>query len=157
MRTIGVWLAILAAGVGLLALRYDWGPDGGRFAERGFLLSTYLFLLLLPTCFYLSRWLLRSSRAAIVLTSIVFLATTLPYKLLGLTDDYYYRVRPHVFPINRIRVPSLEFFGGGMLKAFPYDWLFWPLLLLGGLAAIWGVWRLRSRGGCPSCSASRSR
>jgi hypothetical protein len=150
MRTIGVWLAILAAGVGLLALRYDWGPDGGRFAERGFLLSTYLFLIFLPTCFYLSRWLLRSRRAAIVLTSIAFLVTTLPYKLLGLTDDYYYRVRPHVFAIGGIRVPSLEFFPGGMLKAFPYDWLFWPLLLIGGLAAIWGVWKLRSREGTAS-------
>ena len=60
MRTIGVWLAILAAGVGLLALRYDWGLDGGRFAERAFLLSAYLFVILTPTCFYLARWTLRS-------------------------------------------------------------------------------------------------
>jgi hypothetical protein len=150
LRPYALWLLVLAAGVGLLALRYDWGPDAGRFAERGFLLSAYLFLILLPTCFYLARWLLRSTRAAAILTGVVFFVTTLPYKALGLDDLYYYRVRPHVFPIDRIRVPSLEFFPGGMLRAFPYDWLFWPLLLAAGVALIWGVWRLRNRGAAAS-------
>lgn len=148
MRTLGIWALILAAGVGLLALRYDWGPDGGRFAERAFLLSAYLLVILLPTSFYLARWILRSSTAAAVLTGALFVVTTLPYKLLGLNSLYYYagHERPRVYAIDVI-TPALEFFPGGMLKAFPFDYLFWPLLFLAGAGIVWGIWWLRKRAG----------
>ncbi len=75
---------LLAAGVGLIALRYDWGPEGGQVRRAGVPALAYLFLILLPTCFYLARWLLRSTRAAAIVTGVVFVITTLPYKLLGL-------------------------------------------------------------------------
>jgi hypothetical protein len=145
LRPFALWLLVLAAGIALLYGRFDWDPGGGRFAERGFLLSVYLFLILLPTCFYLARRILHSTAAAAVLTGFVFTVTTLPWELLGLDQFYYLRERPPVFPSDYLGPPSLEFFPEGTLRAFPYDYLFWPLLFAGGLAAIWGVWWFRNR------------
>jgi hypothetical protein len=150
LRPILIWFLVLAAGVVLIHARYDWGVRGGFFAKRGFYLSAYLFVLLLPTFYYLTRRILRSTRAAVVLTAILFIVTTLPYRLLGLDQFYYYASaigapRPHVYYIDLI-TPQLEFFPGGMLHAFPYDYLYWPGLFAVGLAGIWAIWRFRNRG-----------
>jgi hypothetical protein len=146
LRPIAVWVLVVACGLGLLYARYDWSVEGGRFAERGFALSAYLFALLLPTVYYGARRLLRDVVAARVLTALVFLATTLPWKLLGLDRFNYYADRPRHFQIDRLgATPSLEFFPSGTLRAFPYDWAFMPLLFAFGVACIWGLWRLRER------------
>lgn len=145
-RTIGLWLLILTAGTALLFLRYDWGGQTDEFARRGFLLSAYIFVILLPTLFYLARRLLGSDPAARIITGAVFVITTLPYHLLGLDQHYYYRIRPQFFTIDQFP-PSLEFFPGGTLHAFPFDWLFMPLLFATGAGIIWGVWKLRARNG----------
>jgi hypothetical protein len=150
LRPLAIWLLVVAVGIALIHARYDWDVRGGFFAKRGFYLSAYLFVLLLPTFFYLTRRALRSARAAVVLTGILFIVTTLPYRLLGLDQFYYYASaigapRPHVYYIDLI-TPSLEFFPGGMIHAFPYDYLFWPGLLAVGLAGIWAIWRFRNRG-----------
>jgi hypothetical protein len=147
LRPFALWLLVFAVGGALLYARYDWTPEGGRFAERGFLLSAYLLVILLPTCFYLARRILHSPLAAAVSTGFVFIVTTLPYELLGLDQFYYYDVRPHYFLIDQFGSPSLEFFPGGTLRAFPYDYLFMPLLFATGSALIWGVWWLRGRAG----------
>jgi hypothetical protein len=145
-RTLGVWLGILAAGLVLLYARYDFNAHDDQFAQRGFVLSAYLFVILLPTVFYLSRWLLASETAARWTTGVIFVITTLPYHLLGLDGSYYYRDRPHFFSIARFP-PSLEFFPGGTLHSFPWDWLFMPLLFALGAGLIWGIWKLRARNG----------
>jgi hypothetical protein len=149
LRPVGLWLLVFAAAGALLYARYDWGPDGGRFAERGFVLSAYLLVILLPTCFYLARRILRSPAAATVVTGFVFIVTTLPYELLGLDQFYYYQDRPTFFTIDQFGYdfPSLEFLPGGTLRAFPYDELFMPLLFATGAALIWTVWWLRRRAG----------
>jgi hypothetical protein len=146
VRPVILWMLVLGLGVALLYLRYDWDLEGGRFAKRGFVLSTYLFLIALPTCFYLAREILRHTYAAVVVTGFLFVLATVPYELLGLDQIYYYRVRPRVFTIAQFP-PSLEFFPGGSLRAFPFDWLFMPLLFATGAALIWGVWWLRKRAG----------
>jgi hypothetical protein len=150
LRPLAIWLLVLAAGIALIHARYDWDVRGGFFAKRGFYLSGYMFVLLLPTFFYLTRRILRSASAAVVLTGILFIVTTLPYRLLGLDQFYYYASairapRPHVYYINLI-TPHLEFFPGGMLHAFPYDYLYWPGLFAVGLSGIWAIWRFRNRG-----------
>jgi hypothetical protein len=145
-QRLGVWLLVLGAGVALLYARYNWDVAGARFAKRGFVLSTYLFLILLPTVYYLARLTLRDRLVARLLTAVVFLITTLPYHLLGLDGSYYYRVRPQVFTIAQFP-PSLEFLPGGTLRAFPFDWLFMPLLFAAGALLIWGVWWVRGRSG----------
>ena len=141
-----LWPPVLVVALVLLYARYDWNLADGRFAERGFALSAYLLVILLPTCFYLARLILHSTVVAAGLTAFVFVATTLPYELLGLDEIYYYRVRPRVFGIDGF-TPSLEFLPEGTLRAFPYDWLFMPLLFAAGVAGIWGVWWLRRRAG----------
>lgn len=146
LQAPALWLLVLGTGVALLYARYDWHLEGGRFAERGFVLSAYLFLIVLPTCFYLARELLRNTAAAAGVTGLLFIATTVPYELLGLDRIYYYRVRPQVFTIDQFP-PSLEFFPTGTLRAFPFDWLFMPLLFTTGAAIIWGFWWLRKRAG----------
>ena len=145
-RTLGAWIAILAAGVVFLFFRYDWGTNDDQFAERGFLLSAYLFVLLIPTLYYLLRWLLANETAARVITGVVFVITVLPYHLLGLDQYFYYKDRPHWYTVEQIK-PSTEFFPGGSLHTFPWDWLFMPLLFLLGAGVIWGVWKLRARAG----------
>jgi hypothetical protein len=145
-RPLAVWLLVLSSGVALLYGRYDWDLEGGRFAERGFILSTYLFLILLPTCFYLACRVLHNRRVAAGISAAVFIVTTLPYELLGLDRIYYYRTRPQIFTVEQFP-PSLEFLPGGTLRAFPFDWLFMPMLYATGVTAIWGVWWLRKRAG----------
>jgi hypothetical protein len=146
LRALALWLVVLAAGLALLVGRYDWDLGDGRIAERGYFLSAYLLVILLPTCFYLARLILHSTAVAVALTALLFVATTLPYELLGLNEIYYYRVRDQVFLLDRF-TPSLEFLPEGTLRAFPYDWLFMPLLFATGVAIIWGVWWLRKRVG----------
>jgi hypothetical protein len=146
VRPVILWLLVLGLGVALLYARYDWGLESGRFAKRGFVLSTYLFLIALPTCFYLAREILRHTGAAVAVTGLLFIATTVPYELLGLDEIYYYRARPRVFTIAQFP-PSLEFFPSGTLRAFPFDWLLMPLLFATGVALVWGVWWLRKRAG----------
>jgi hypothetical protein len=141
-----IWTGLLVVALGLLYGRYDWDLEGGRFAERGFVLSAYLLVLLLPTCFYLFRYVLHNALVAALVTAFVFVLTTLPYKLLGLDKYYYYRVRPQVFTIEQFP-PSLEFFPSGTLHAFPFYWLFTPMLFTAGAAVIWGTWWIRSRAG----------
>jgi hypothetical protein len=141
-----LWPPVLLCALLLLYGRYDWDLDDGRFAERGFVLSAYLLVILLPTCFYLTRQVLHNSVAATGVTAFLFVVTTLPYELLGLDEIYYYRVRPRVFGIDRF-TPSLEFLPEGTLRAFPLDWLFMPLLFATGVGAIWSVWWLRQRAG----------
>jgi hypothetical protein len=137
---------VLAAGLDLLYARYDWDLQGGRFAERGFFLSAYLLVILLPTCFYLARHVFHNTWVAAGLTGVVFILTTLPYEVLGLDEISYYRVRPQVYTIQDFP-PSLQFFPEGALRAFPFDWLFMPLLFAIGAGAIWGTWWLRNRAG----------
>jgi hypothetical protein len=144
--TLAIWFGVLTCGLVLLYLRYDWSIAGGRFAKRGFLLSAYLFVITLPTVFYLARRTLHDSRVAGVLTATVFIVFAAPYHLLGLDSLYYYRVRPQAFVISEFP-PSLQFFFGGKLRAFPFDWLFMPLLFVAGAGAVWGIWWLRARRG----------
>lgn len=159
-RSLAVWLVILACGAGLLYGRYDWNTGGGFFARRGFWLSLYLFLIMLPTVFYLARRTLHSERVAIGLTAIVFVVFTLPYKLLGLTSLFYYHAHAQGFQIasfpyqtgpgfvvSHLPEPKLQFLPGGSLSSFPLDYVFMPLLFVLGAACIWGVWRIRARAG----------
>jgi hypothetical protein len=149
LRRLALWLLVLASGLALLYARYDWDVGGGRFAKRGFVLSGYLLVILLPTCFYLARRFLHNTLVAVGVAAFVFIATTLPYELLGLDEIYYYRVRPQVYTIEQFP-PSLEFLPQGALRAFPFDWLFMPLLFATGAAGIWGIWWLRNRAGLGS-------
>jgi hypothetical protein len=145
LRRIAVWGLVVACGLGLLYARFDWSVEDGRFAKRAFVLSAYLFAILLPTVYYGARRLLRDRTAATILTGVVFVATTLPWHLLGF--EGYYQNRPRHFEISQLGVtPSLEFFPGGALRTFPYDWLFMPLLFAFGAAIVWGIWWLRERG-----------
>ena len=160
LKALAIWLWILGCGLVLLHLRYDWTLGGGLFAKRAYVLSLYLFVIMLPVVYYLSRWTLRNSGVAVGITAITFIIFTLPYKLLGLDSLYYYRVRPQWYvpdlslaPLSQIMqtirfpAPQLQFFPGGVLRAFPFDWLFMPLLFLAGAACVWGVWWIRARAG----------
>jgi hypothetical protein len=149
LRPLALWAALLVAGLVLLYGRYDWDLEGGEVAERGFWLSAYLFVLLIPTCFYLLRRVTHDDVFAGVVTGAVFLVFTLPYEALGLDDAYYYADRLPYFTIDHFP-PSLEFFPDGALRAFPWDWLFMPLLFLGGTGIVWGLWKIRERAGFKS-------
>jgi hypothetical protein len=157
---LAIWLWILGSGAVLLYLRYDWNIGGGFFAKRGYVLSLYLFVIMLPTVYYFSRWTLRNNRVAVGLTAITFVIFTLPYNLLGLDSLYYYRVRPQWFVPDlslappppemqgiHFPAPTLQFLPGGLLRAFPFDWLFMPLLFAAGAACVWGAWWIRARAG----------
>jgi hypothetical protein len=146
VRTLAVWLAILAVGVALLYFRFDWSVDGGTLAKPAFVLSSYLFIIMLPTVYYLSLRLLHYRRVAVGLAVVTFCIFTLPYNLLGLNSLYYYATRPQYLP--SIAFPSrLEFLPGGTLATFPLYWLFMPLLFLFGAACVWLVRWARARAG----------
>ena len=150
LRIVAAWLLVLVAGLVLLYLRYDWSVAGGHYAERAFLLSAYLFVLLLPTTFYLARWLLADTRAAFVLTGLLFVATTLPWDLLGLDSLAYYADRPRFLiylDVPPARALATQFLPGGLLYSFPYDYLFMPLLFAAGAGVIWGAYAIRARAG----------
>lgn len=159
-RRFGVWLLILLVGAALLYARYDWSVHGGFFARRGFVLSLYLLIIMLPTVYYLLLRTLHTRRVAIGVSVATFVVFTVPYKLLGLDSIYYYRTRPQWFVPHgsltffapqaqgvHLPAPSLQFFPGGTLRAFPFDWLFMPLLFGLGTALVWFVWWVRGRVG----------
>lgn len=146
LQTLGTWLVILLCGLALLHFRFDWSVDGGLYARRAFLLSAYLLVIMLPTVYYLSLRLLHHRRAAIVLTAVVFLIFTVPYKSLGLDSLYYYATRPAYLPDTAFP-PKLAFLPGGTLGTFPLWWLFMPLLFLFGTGCVWLVRWVRSRSG----------
>jgi hypothetical protein len=149
LRPIAVWVLVVGCGLGLLYARFDWSVEDGRFAERGWLLSAYLFAILLPTVYYGACRLLRDRVAAGLLTGLVFLVTTLPWRLLGLDRFDYYADRPRYFRVDQIEgpnaIPTLQFLPEGVLRSFPFDWLFMPLLFAFGVACIWGLWWVRER------------
>ena len=79
LRPFAVWALIIAAGLALLYVRFDWSVEDGRYAERGFVLSAYLFALTLPTSYYLARRILRSDpAAAAILTAAIFVGDDAP-------------------------------------------------------------------------------
>jgi hypothetical protein len=156
LRPFAVWVLIIAVGIALLYGRFDWDTQDGLFAERGFWLSSFMLAIFLPTSFYVSRRVLRSTRAAVVITAIFFVITTLPYEWLDLDGLYYYLERHRTFPIDELRfggdptradprIASLEFFPEGALRQFPGDYIFWPLLFAAGAGVIWGIWWFRNR------------
>jgi hypothetical protein len=160
LKAAAIWLWILGCALVLLHLRYDWTIGEGFVATRAYDLSLYLFVIMLPTVYYLCRWTLRNNRVSIALTAVAFVIFTVPYKLLGLDSLYYYRVRPQWFvpalsgaappPTTQgihFPPPTLQFFPGGTLRVFPWDWLFMPLLFLFGAGCVWGVWWVRARAG----------
>jgi hypothetical protein len=162
-RELGIWAVILLCGIGLLYLRYDWSVAGGYYAKRGFVLSLYLFVIMLPTGHYLARRVLHHAGAARAITCVVFVVFTVPYKLLGLMSLYYYRDRPEAFEIHRFQtpadpafavvraaVPKLQFLFGGALQEFPHAVLFTLGLFIVGVAGVWGVRWIRIRAGYPT-------
>ena len=155
-----IWALVLAAGAALLYARYDWSVAGGFFAKRGFVLSLYLFVILLPTVYYLLLRTLHSRRWAIGLSAAVFVVFTLPYKLLGLESIYYYATHPLFYGpaaaegnagaagvLTPFPTPKLEFLPGGTVSAFPFDWLYMPLLFGLGVGCVWFVRWVRARNG----------
>lgn len=133
-------------GLGLLYGRYDWTDQPVRYAQRGFWLSAYLLAILLPTAYFGALRLLRDRWAARAICGVALLVATLPYEWLGLDRYSYYRDRPLWFELNQVPVPPHhEFFPSGSLHAFPYDWLFMPLLFAVGCGLIWGAWWIRRR------------
>jgi hypothetical protein len=163
LQEVAIWLFIFACGIGLLYFRYDWGVSGGFYAKRGFVLSLYLFVIMLPTAHYLARRTLHSRAVTWVITAILLVVFAAPYRLLGLSSLAYYRHRPEAFELQRfptppdpafslVRLPAprLQFLPSGSLDAFPDQWLFLVVLFAVGVAAIWTVWRIRERAGHPS-------
>ncbi len=146
LQTLVTWLLIFLCGVTLLHFRFNWSVDGGLYARRAFLLSAYLFAIMLPTVYYLSLRVLHDRRAATVLAVVVFLICTVPYKSLGLDSLYYYATRPEYLPDTAFP-PKLAFLPGGALGTFPLWWLFMPLLFLFGAGCVWLVRWVRSRSG----------
>jgi hypothetical protein len=155
-----MWALVLAAGAALLYARYDWSVAGGFFAKRGFVLSLYLFVILLPTVYYLLLRTMHSRRWAIGLSAAAFVVFTLPYELLSLDSIYYYATHPLFYGpataeagagavgvVTPFPTPKLEFLPGGALNAFPFAWLYMPLLFGLGASCVWFVWWVRARGG----------
>ena len=146
LRTLGAWFLILLCGIALLHLRFDWSGQGDLYARRAFLLSAYLFVIMVPTTYYLSLRVLHHRRAATILTVVVFVICTIPYKLFGLYSLYYYATRPSYLPDTAFP-PKLAFLPGGPLGTFPLWWLFMPLLFLFGTGCVWLVRWVRCRSG----------
>lgn len=170
-KTLAIWFVTLGSGAALLYARFDWNARGGHYAQiagqtgsfaakRDYLLSLYLFVIMLPTVFYLARRTLHSDRVATALTAVVFVFFTVPYRLLHLETLYYYATHPRVFVLaidpvpadEGFRVvnwpaPKLEFLPGGHLLQFPWEWLFVPLLFAAGVACVRLVCWVRARAG----------
>src|SRR5256885_9378075 len=83
LRTLARWLAILALGAALLAGRYDWSEEHGRYARQAWASSLYFFLFAVPFTWAISRR-LASEPIARVTTGVVFALGCAPYRLLGL-------------------------------------------------------------------------
>jgi hypothetical protein len=159
-----IWGMILCAGALLLIGRYDWNIDGGFYAKRGFVLSLYLFVIMLPTVYYLTAQTLHSRRVATGLTTVVFVVFVLPYRWLGLGHLFYYATHPAAYyPYGFPAVPgatfvpvrftpTLQFLPGGALGTFRLDWLFMPVLFAIGTACVWGIWRVRAHAGFRTAS-----
>ncbi|HEX3617146.1 MAG TPA: hypothetical protein VHU61_11455 [Solirubrobacteraceae bacterium] len=145
-RALRVWLPVLGLGLAFLYFRYDWSIADGYYAKPAFLLSAYLFVIMLPTLYYLSLRLLHHRGTAIGLTAVAFVIFTVPYRLCGLDSLYYYAIRPPYLQSGTFPA-RLEFLPGGTVGTFPYDWLFMPLLFLFGAAGVWLVRWARTRAG----------
>src|SRR5215204_936261 len=59
-RTVATWLALLALGAVLLYGRYDWSPAVHTYSKTAYVLSLYLFVLTVPTVYYVAGVLVRS-------------------------------------------------------------------------------------------------
>jgi len=84
-----LWLVILIAGSLLLYGRYNWNEAEGQFASKSYLSSLYFFLIVLPVSYYLTLILSNKQKLALVVASLTFFVTTLPYYFLGLGGFRY--------------------------------------------------------------------
>jgi hypothetical protein len=160
LRVLAIWMLVMAAGAAAYYFRFNWSVAGGYYAKRGFWLSLYLFVLTIPTVFYLTRRALHNHRVAIAVTGLVCLVFAVPWHLVHLDRLYYYATRPRVFDVAAYPTPfdpgfklvywgqpRLGFLPGGHLLQFPFEWLFVPLVLIVCSGLVWIVWWLRARGG----------
>jgi hypothetical protein len=131
-RVLLIWVAVLGAGVILIAGRFDWRPSHYDNSKTAFILSGYLFIFTVPLVYFVTRALVRSRRVAVGLTTVVWLIFSLPYRWLGLDHWYYYAHRPYFYTAAQVPItPSTTFLPGGLdqLPDFPLEAIFF-----GGLA-----------------------
>lgn len=131
----------------LLAGRFDWSGAERQFARRGYLLSAYLFVLVLPLLFLLVRELSASARIARAVTTVGFVVLTLPYRWLGLDRLYYYRgLDKQWYRVNdEVPLPRTQFLPRGPWSTFPHDVALFAVLIALAVAAAALVWRRRGR------------
>jgi hypothetical protein len=133
-RAILAWIAVLGAGVLLIAGRFDWRPLHYDNSKTAFILSAYLFVFTVPLVYFVTRALVRSRRVAVGLTAAVWLIFSLPYRWLRLDHWYYYAHRPYFYTPTQVAIaPSTTFLPGGLGQPpdFPLEAIFF-----GGLAVV---------------------
>ncbi|MFN0029651.1 MAG: hypothetical protein ACKV2O_21060 [Acidimicrobiales bacterium] len=129
----------------LLAGRFDWSGPNRRFAERGWALSLYLCLIVVPVCYGLMR---RSARPqwATKATIAVFVLLTVPYRWVGLDRLFYYegRTTPYFDPPDDVPFPETAFLPGRW-STFPYDLPLFGAAALGTIGVTVFLCRRRAR------------
>ncbi len=117
----------------LLAGRFDWSGPNRRFAARGWALSVYLCLIVVPVCYGLMRRSVRPQWATPV-AAAVLVALTVPYRWVGLDRHFYYEGRtiPYYNPPADVPFPETAFLPDRW-STFPHDI---ALFSLAGLATV---------------------
>lgn len=124
-RHVGAWLGVLGAGALLLHGRYDFTKP---LAIRNYASALFLYVLVVPTCYYLLRLTTLRKGVALSLTALVFLVLSLPHHWLHL--DRYFR-DPHVRWWNELEAgdPPRGFLPKTFpVESFPHERLFFLTL-----------------------------
>jgi len=132
-----IWLFLLATGLLLLSGRYNWEEDVKQYSLRGYLSSAYMFVIVLPTLYYLLKFFIPRTKIAKSLTLFLAILFTLPYRWLGLDKWYYHRNRfvYKFFHLDPTREATFDWLPQGLtnLDSIPYELLFFTVLLILGM------------------------
>jgi hypothetical protein len=145
---VGVWAAVLAAGAALLRGRFDLSPPALEHTRRSYASSLFLFVLTVPTAYYLLRGptgpTLRP-RVALAFSAALFTLLTLPYRWLGLTR-WHHEINAVLWS-DTSPAPQLSFLPTTFpVESFPGERLFFPALMIAfALIAIVAMTRWMAR------------
>ena len=148
LRRILAWVLLLGAGVLMIYGRFDWGAATYQNSKTAFLLSSYLFVLTVPTVYFVSRALGRNERFARCLAGAVYVIFSLPYRWLNIDGLFFYATRPYFYTVEQSGVwPRTEFLPGGLehLPDFPHERLLFASLVVLGLVSVLIFWRRGDR------------
>ncbi|MBD3308945.1 hypothetical protein GF339_21220 [candidate division KSB3 bacterium] len=146
LSPVVLWIFLLSTGLVVLSGRYDWSEPVRIFSLRGYLSSAYMFLFVMPACYYILH--LFSVKRLIKVTLTLFLGMwfSLPFRWLGIDHFHYHAVSiPWDHPSVPKPMTNWLIDKGATLLSIPYEIPFFLTILGGGSILFLCQWMISNR------------